>query len=1436
MKQRIERESGQQPSNIEDRTPAGHQAPFVDNRSSAATQRKLARMIAQGTSAQRKQMTLISGATAQRMNDEEEEPLQRAGMEEAALPQARLAESAPAQLAQQEAPKANDTGLPNQLKSGIENLSGMSMDHVQVHYNSAQPAQLNAHAYAQGSEIHVAPGQERHLPHEAWHVVQQAQGRVRPTMQMKGGVPINDDERLEHEADVMGTRAVAQRAGESEDAPGGTTEKYSGLADSSRQEPVQRRRARHFDDGNSSRLSRTLSRPRLASPHVALQKVESGGIANRGNDCFLNAVLQLVGAGYAPLFNPERNLWGEDSRIIQAALWRVIGRVNSGEDVDKEAIGTLRKPLVGHKVQGKPIVPSEDDQEDAAEVLERLLSLALPGGQTVGVEETRRFKKSTKDEGFKGKREQLLEYQDNQAAVAHNTSIIPVEMENYATFHEFLFREYGEGNITTEFDAKNRAALLVGEEVHRVDEISVQRRFTQLPDVLTFHLHRFRIGAEGAQQRIGRSFDMPPELVLKAGKDKSATWNRYRLVAFVVQSGGLGGGHYVAERLEQEGWLTKDDDKKSDAKRAPQNVTQGYLYTYQRIERVSTKPSDPLLQETQPSQTEFVRDIDFGPSESSDSTLKGTVEESQAIASTKHSGLANNGTDCFMNVALQMMNGPLRDVFDPVKMNPKSPKFSFFETLWKMLRALRAEGSKALPHKHVAAIRKVLKAENLLSSEVGQEDASELLLKLLDLALQGAQKIGISRERSFEASASTAYVGEVTRDPAEYDPSGTNVAPEAPANAIPVDIRDYDTLEQFIGTRFGKGTYIDYGKGNEPKILQGEQMLTVSRVKEVLKFTQLPSLLTFVLNRSMQNEEGRRRRLDKAFFMPDMFALTNPQDPSSVLRYRLNGVIVQSGTLEEGHYYGWMRSGDQWLKANDAKVTEHVSPGADQDRGYVYTYEQVSDKASEKMASAEVMSSMSPDALLLHEVLRKNRRRALQILSTGRVPLNFKHPKSQTTVLHELVRQNDSELVRLVLRLGADPTIANVKNETPIEIALAQESTEMVALLTQSSQSDLQALRKNLQVISGDDSASALDLYARLGELRSQLDNDIDKLLGTNPDEAAKLIARREELDQTLASLNEKTATAMGIKRAGPGRRPDAHKSYDDREGADLKLLLSTLKKPQLDAYKRFMAVAKNAKGAASKPISEGLSAAYAQDVLPAFKNISPWKGEGDLEYDIDGVAWDQKALFVDQHTPFEGRLGHTQKKHSSSKGGLNGLLLDSTTIDSRNYELIWERILNEALTGHLDPKYLAEVRAPDSSALISESDSVFDETKKGNPEDVRLAIKLDNLATGPSSTIRPIEQSWVPGLGENIQKILAKEKIGYTRHSNNRHWLPPGILYWEHSIGSGSRVKLVVSHDLSTMYLTCTHYSGFSIRNEKGVARFCNPFFQVNLQDAPRK
>ena len=161
--------------------------------------------------AQRRRIDAAFGPVAQRETGLDEDELGTA--------QAKVAQRAGGELDEEELGTAqakaasvqrqeNRTGMPDGLKSGIESLSGTDMSDVRVHRNSSQPAQLNALAYAQGNDIHLGPGQEAHLPHEAWHVVQQREGRVQPTMQMQG-VDINDDVGLEAEADRMGDKALS---------------------------------------------------------------------------------------------------------------------------------------------------------------------------------------------------------------------------------------------------------------------------------------------------------------------------------------------------------------------------------------------------------------------------------------------------------------------------------------------------------------------------------------------------------------------------------------------------------------------------------------------------------------------------------------------------------------------------------------------------------------------------------------------------------------------------------------------------------------------------------------------------------------------------------------------------------------------------------------------------------------------------------------------------------------------------------------------------------------------------------------------------------------------------------------------------------------------------------------------------------------------------
>ena len=96
----------------------------------------------------------------------------------------------------------NLTGIPTQMKLDFEQRSGLSFDDVRVHYNSDKPAQIGALAYTQGPQVHIGPGQDRHLRHELGHVVQQKHGIVRPSGKLRGR-QVNTNPQLEQQADSI---------------------------------------------------------------------------------------------------------------------------------------------------------------------------------------------------------------------------------------------------------------------------------------------------------------------------------------------------------------------------------------------------------------------------------------------------------------------------------------------------------------------------------------------------------------------------------------------------------------------------------------------------------------------------------------------------------------------------------------------------------------------------------------------------------------------------------------------------------------------------------------------------------------------------------------------------------------------------------------------------------------------------------------------------------------------------------------------------------------------------------------------------------------------------------------------------------------------------------------------------------------------------------
>lgn len=114
----------------------------------------------------------------------------------------------------------NRTGIPTQLKERMEQHTGLSLDDVRVHYHSDLPKRLDALAYTQGNQVYIGAGQERYLPHELGHVVQQKLGKVRADTRHDSGVLMNTDAKLEREADEIGALRGA--------LPGGLYERRNG--------------------------------------------------------------------------------------------------------------------------------------------------------------------------------------------------------------------------------------------------------------------------------------------------------------------------------------------------------------------------------------------------------------------------------------------------------------------------------------------------------------------------------------------------------------------------------------------------------------------------------------------------------------------------------------------------------------------------------------------------------------------------------------------------------------------------------------------------------------------------------------------------------------------------------------------------------------------------------------------------------------------------------------------------------------------------------------------------------------------------------------------------------------------------------------------------------------------------------------------------------
>jgi len=335
---RILHATGAQPKPLSDQT-----APLVQRQEGPEEEENL-QMKADTAVLQRQEM------------EEEEEPLQRKfesvqrqapeeEEEEQVLQGKSTMNESSAQFQSRSDEAENRTGMPDQLKMGLEQLSGMDLSSVRVLSNSSKPSQLNALAYTQGQDIHLGPGQEKHLPHEGWHAVQQMQGRVNPRTH-RNGASINDDPGLEREADVMGAKANRQRGepGQIEGSKiGGAVQRRPGT------DAVQRAQ------GSVVQMN-PLAFAGLSAEAWAMASTVAGVIATVGGMAAGTYVAVAAGQNrFASLLLPHNLMSnGDKGKLKQIAYFRIINMYVE-RFLARPENSHLRQQLMG--VQGPPVAP-----------------------------------------------------------------------------------------------------------------------------------------------------------------------------------------------------------------------------------------------------------------------------------------------------------------------------------------------------------------------------------------------------------------------------------------------------------------------------------------------------------------------------------------------------------------------------------------------------------------------------------------------------------------------------------------------------------------------------------------------------------------------------------------------------------------------------------------------------------------------------------------------------------------------------------------------------------------------------------------------------------------------------------------------------------------------------------------------------------------------
>ncbi|MGL5263419.1 MAG: ubiquitin carboxyl-terminal hydrolase [Candidatus Rhabdochlamydia sp.] len=130
--------------------------------------------------------------------------------------------------------------------------------------------------------------------------------------------------------------------------------------------------------------------------------------------------------------------------------------------------------------------------------------------------------------------------------------------------------------------SENSAKLMKDEKCVQVELIKEERKFAKKPTYLAIQFARFSHDERGPSKIHTLIIDIPEQLDTTSLAIKDSSLGKYELTSFIVHSGTLNSGHYIAYLKKEDQWIKCDDESTSytDKSDVLQDLSNSYMCFY----------------------------------------------------------------------------------------------------------------------------------------------------------------------------------------------------------------------------------------------------------------------------------------------------------------------------------------------------------------------------------------------------------------------------------------------------------------------------------------------------------------------------------------------------------------------------------------------------------------------------------------------------------------------------------------------------------------------------------------------------------------------------------------------------------------------------------------------------------------------------------------